>query len=275
LGYSEDVMLEAAAVSPSGRLVASAYSYGTGEKSLRVWDVETEEARVFPLAETKVSEGLEKAGYSISLLNLFFADDDTLYSAGNGGLRRWDLVGGSQEVVVPAGETVMVAELSDDRRWGLSRPMGLGRGIDCAGIELFDLAESTSRRLPQFGDCVVNTGFDSAGRLVVTGDQVGLVRVGDVFDGSTHVLAGHEGPAESVAISPDEKWVASTGEDSTLRIWPMPDLSKTPLQDLSREDLLAKLKSLTNVRAVRDAGSSTGWSIARDPFPGWKEVPEW
>ncbi len=55
----------------------------------------------------------------------------------------------------------------------------------------------------------------------------------------------------------------------------MPDLDKPPLHTLPREELIAKLQSLTNLRAVRDETSSTGWSIEVGPFPGWAEVPEW
>jgi hypothetical protein len=38
---------------------------------------------------------------------------------------------------------------------------------------------------------------------------------------------------------------------------------------------MAKLEAMTNVRAVRDEESSTGWKIEVGPFPGWAEVPEW
>jgi hypothetical protein len=38
-------------------------------------------------------------------------------------------------------------------------------------------------------------------------------------------------------------------------------------------ELLAKLRSLTNLRAVPDP--DTGWKVEIGPFPGWAEVPEW
>jgi WD40 repeat protein len=78
-----------------------------------------------------------------------------------------------------------------------------------------------------------------------------------------------------VAASPDGRWIASLGEDHTLRLWPMPDLTKPPLQSLPHDELVAQLRSLTNLRAVRDEASSTAWSIALDPFPGWRDVPTW
>ena len=78
-----------------------------------------------------------------------------------------------------------------------------------------------------------------------------------------------------MAISPDGRWIASGGEDRTLRLWPMPDLSKPPLHALSHGELIAKLKSLTNLRVVRDHESAQGWNVELGPFPGWKEVPDW
>ena len=55
----------------------------------------------------------------------------------------------------------------------------------------------------------------------------------------------------------------------------MPDLSKPPLHTLPKGELLARLRSLTNLRAVRDPQSPTGWTIELGPFPGWKNLPSW
>jgi hypothetical protein len=78
-----------------------------------------------------------------------------------------------------------------------------------------------------------------------------------------------------VAVSSDLRWIASAGEDETLRLWPMPDLDKPPLHTLPHDELVAKLRSFTNIRAVRDPEAPNGWKIELDPFPGWAEVPEW
>ena len=41
------------------------------------------------------------------------------------------------------------------------------------------------------------------------------------------------------------------------------------------DDLLAKLRSMTNIRVVGDPDAATGWKVEIGPFPGWAEVPTW
>jgi hypothetical protein len=55
----------------------------------------------------------------------------------------------------------------------------------------------------------------------------------------------------------------------------MPDLDKAPIHTLPHDELIAKLHTLTNLRAVRDEDAPSGWKLEVGPFPGWAEVPEW
>jgi len=163
-------------------------------------------------------------------------------------------------------------EMSSEAGVALIRTQSPSQPVDT--FELLDLASGTTRPLPEFG---VEGGMalDPSGTVVAKGSSDGPVRVGRLGGGAPHLLIGHEGPSLGVAISPDLKWIASSGQDNTLRLWPMPDLDEPPLHTLPHDELVAKLKSLTNLRAVRDPESSGGWKIEVGPFPGWKEVPEW
>jgi hypothetical protein len=41
------------------------------------------------------------------------------------------------------------------------------------------------------------------------------------------------------------------------------------------EELMAKLRALTNLQVVADPAAATGYKLEIGPFPGWKDVPTW
>ena len=87
------------------------------------------------------------------------------------------------------------------------------------------------------------------------------------------MLYGHTARVTSVAVSPDSRWIASAADHGIIRLWPMPD--GRPFHTLPYEELVAKPRSLTNLRVVADAGSATGYKVEPGPFPGWAKFPEW
>jgi len=101
-----------------------------------------------------------------------------------------------------------------------------------------------------------------------------VIRIGPSSGAVPHILYSDPRRILGLAFSPDGKWVASSG-GTTIRLWPMPDLSKPPVHTLPHDVLLAKLKNLTNLRAVSDPRAASGYRVAIGPFPGWKDNPTW
>jgi WD40 repeat protein len=204
--------------------------------------------------------------------------DGRLISDGDAdGLRVWDVAAGTSRLLRPCRKSLStrIARLaSPDSRALLRLDPADAPGVASA-LSVFDLASGTSREITSHGNVLRSFSLDPSGAILVTGDKDGVVRVGPLTGEEPHLLFGHSGAVTSVAVSPDGRRIASGSDDGTIRLWPMPDLSKPPLHTLPHGELLAKLRSLTNLRAVREPSSDTGWKIEIGPFPGWATVPEW
>ena len=48
-----------------------------------------------------------------------------------------------------------------------------------------------------------------------------------------------------------------------------------PFHTLPYQELIARLRAITNLRAVEDPEAATGYRIEAGPFPGWETVPTW
>ncbi len=249
------------AFSADGQL-AAAHS-GT---SIRTWDVAS--GKVAAVATSEKEAAVD---------SIWFTPDGDLLSSSGSGLIRWDLGTGESELLYVGsvsrfaasadGRQVLVVDCGDRRPPEFNTP---GRAV------LLDLETGATSHLVTHGDRILIVALDPSGTVAVTADVDGVVRVGPVTGEEPHVLHGHEGSVRALAIDPLGRWIASAGgEDGAIRLWPMPDLSKPPLHTLPRAELIAKLKTLTNLRVVRHEDSPTGWTLTHDPFPGWETVPTW
>jgi WD40 repeat protein len=273
-GWAQVYMSVASFDSRGERVVASPGS-GLGvepeSRLLRLWDLRSGREQVHSVAHLTEREW---AGY----LYLEFAPDGRAYASGPGGVRRLSLPsepGGtvSAETVYAAGAAQAGLSL-DGRALLVSATRSLGLRGPYEELLLLDLAADSSRRITTHGSRLAGGRLSPSGRILVTGDVDGVVRVGPVTGDEPHLLLGHKGPISSLAVSPDEKWIASSSDES-ISIWPMPDVTRPPLHTLPHAELLAKLDALTNLRVVRDPASATGWTLEIGPFPGWKDVPTW
>ena len=264
-----------------GRLLAASGSSmdAKGLNRLLVWDLETGTERALTL-HAEGDSCAPGTAQEAEVEALTFLPDGRLLAEGMTGLRVFDLASGlstrlrtcrprtniseddTSLAVTPDGRTALIAYGSRDP----------GRTTEMLA---FDLETRAERRIASHGDHLVTATLDPSGRYIVTGSGDGLVRVGRLSGGEPYLLYGHTALVTSIAVSPDGQWIASAGEDGTIRLWPMPDFGKPPLHTLPHDTLLSTLRALTNLRVVVDSGSATGYKIEVGPFPGWAKVPEW
>ncbi len=205
--------------------------------------------------------------------SLRFTEDGHLLSSGSSGLLSWDLGTGDSETLFE-GPVGRFATSSNDAQALLSQLDDEASLYTFGRVMLLNLKTGSTTPLTSHGDRVTAVAMDAGGTIAVTGDKDGLIRVGPITGEEPHLLVGNRDEVYDVAVDPLGRWIASAS-GTEVRLWPMPDLSKPPLHTLPREELIAKLKTLTNLRVVRDPESSTGWKLEVGPFPGWETVPTW
>jgi WD40 repeat protein len=262
LGTLDD-LISSVAVGPRARLVAAgAGSDNRDEAAVRVWDLATGETRVLDAGDRKAIGRLA-----------FTPQGDLVISSGSL-LRLWDLQAAApelrEEIEISDSETPEgpLLGIHPELRRVLYRVEGR--------LWVYDMDARVARELDSQGREVGPAVFDTKGEVLVSTEKTGIIRVERGSGGEPHLLIGHEvSGVNSLDVSADGRWIASAGGDKTIRLWPMPDLEKPPLHTLPHDELLAKLRSLTNLRVVEDPGSPSGWKLEVGPFPGWEEVPTW
>ena len=260
---------------PAGQQVACDYFEAGNPKgaSIRLVDLATGGERIL---QAETSSGACECVATFGAHDFpAWLPDGRLVSQGVTGLRIWDLVTGSSRQVRPCrpmeGFDFMVIRATPDSRAVVTL---ITRGAGVSDLSVADLASGASRDITSHGGRLQSFALDPTGTTLVTGDADGLVRVGPLSgEGEPHLLYGHSRAVTSVAVSPDGRWIASGSDDDTIRLWPMPE--GPPLHTLPYDALLAKLRSLTNLRVVPDTASATGYKLEPGPFPGWAKAPEW
>ncbi len=268
----------AAAYSASGDRAATVagFSRPAVGKFLRVWEMPSGDL----LHEVSlVPEGEEGHEFRWGAYDVAFLPDGRVLVGGFGGVRVFDLETDRTDTLwsTPPGGPASMAVSVDGRRlmasWAPWDPTQADVGSDRPEPVLIDLDTGDARPITSHGNRITAVAMDPSGHVIVTGDEDGALRVGLADGTEPHLLLGHANRVLSLVLSPDGKWVASSA-GSEIRVWPMPDLSKPPLHTLPHDELLAKLRSFTNLEAVEDE-SSMGYRLEAGPFPGWKDVPEW
>jgi WD40 repeat protein len=244
-------------VDPSGRFVAATAGSGPKEENvIRIWDLESGESWTLGPFE--------------SGRNPDFLDGGRLLSSGPiAGVQLWSLKGGHLKTLSRAHGTTVA---SRDGKFALQSQV---LSDNSRQLTWFDIEKEVSKTLSSFGNALGRPAFDPSGKLALTAGPDGVVRVGPVTGAEPHLLFAHKDYVTWVDVSPDGRWIASAGFDGKIRLWPMPDIDEPPFHTLPHEDLLTRLRTVTNVRVVEDEASSTGYRVGHAPFPGWETVPEW
>jgi WD40 repeat protein len=266
--------MSAAAWDASGQRIAAVSFFAPTEspQSVFLFDPESANERRWPLTPP----GETSQAWDWGVRRLAFTPDGRLVMGGSGGVRWLDTDTGASRWIwrLPREIDAWIAVSADGHRLVAAAQARDEKAAPAHGVVLVDLASGVLQPLLSHGRVVTAVALDTTGRTVVTGDEEGAVRVGLADGSEPHRLCCHSGRVNTISLSPDGKWIASAS-GGEIRLWPMSDLTKPPLHTLPHDELMAKLRALTNLQVVEDAASPTGYRLDIGPFPGWKDVPTW
>jgi len=273
-GFPENMLVGRAAFSEDGRLLAAGLLGGPAkEKVVRVWDLVSGEIRSFgpmPGAGDQLTGGIG---------SVQFVGRDRLYASIVGtGIASIDLASGTNRLVVPT-QSIGTMVVSRDGRFGIGTSAGQ-EGQAARGnspVLRFSLDDGSIEPLLSYGNRVTAVALDPKSSLIATGSSDGTIRIGSTSGAQPHLLVGQEGEGAiySLSFSPDGQWIAASGESFAIHVWPVPEVSTPPLHRRSHDDLLALLRTHTNLVALPDATSSTGYKLDTGTFRGWAKLPQW
>lgn len=203
-------------VSPDGKKLAAA-----GEDAvIRIWDLG---------AETRPKE---LRGHSRNVWRIRFSPDGRQLASGSfdNSLRLWDLGGGSARAANGHTQAIVGLDYSPDGA-------RIATGADDSTIRMWRAADGAALRTLNNGKHVDAVLFSPDGKWLISGGHAhgaagaiwrqltggggdgDAVRVWRTADMAPVAVLPHPDDVISLAISPDGKWLVTSGEDSRFRLW--------------------------------------------------------
>jgi WD40 repeat protein len=267
------------AVDPEGRYAAAA---STAQSVIHVWDLETGES--FSL----------DAGDGIGIANMRMVAGGRLVVShseeerSSHGLSLWDIEKRRHERHFEGSEIRWFGCSSGaDDRLAASEDGRFVLGVQAKGeasgqrpMYLADLEDRSLHTLDAFtARADLHMGLDTSGSTVVAWSQLRHFEIARVTAKHPHIVPWPVGPEQVLGLpsfSPQADRFAVGYGDGSIWLHSVPDLDSPPLNFSSPlDEFIARLETFTNLRAVRDPESETGWKFEVGPFPGWEKEPEW
>ncbi len=174
---------------------------------------------------SKMGEPRKVPGYIHAIENILITPDNTgFYARDNAGRSiRFSDFTSSREVIASRTKINAIA-LSPDGRY-------LAGAAENGSLYLWDTRGNYSvEEIPNIGNPLTSISFDQTGRLIVVGDNRGVVKI---FDNAARmvvrILSGHTSGIEQIRFNHAGTFMATASKDKTVRLWNLSNLKEQPI----------------------------------------------
>jgi WD40 repeat protein len=202
--------IRSVAYSPDGTEIAS----GSEDGTIKVWDVARDSVR------------LTLPQQALAVLCVQYSPKGSLLAASTGinqqsqipgELKLWDTKSG-EEIANLEGQTTEIKRLAfsaDGKR--------LASVKSDRSVLIWNVADRTIEATFKANAVVTSLAFFADQNLLAIGDVRGGVAIYDIAQGgATQRYSGHDKLIPAIAIRPDQKMLATSSHDGTVKLWPAP-----------------------------------------------------
>lgn len=198
------------------------------ERTVRQWDLVTGQEQQIPQADNGLGPVLDLKRSGGLVWAAVFAPADEILTVGGSDARLWDLKTGRERITFSPHATVASVSFSPDGRWIVT-------GSWDNSAKIWDAAKGTAvlKLIGEHQGFVNSAQFSPNGRQVLTASDDGTAKLWEwtlpaanageaVKEPTAKVIRTFEGHADRVrfaAFSDDGKFIVTTSDDKTARLW--------------------------------------------------------
>ena len=170
-------------------------------------------ARIYAVDTGKIVA--ELAGHSKSLSGIWFdpTGHHAMTASFDTSVILWELPGGTKTRTFQHAQAVAAAAFSADGRFAVT-------GDDDGVVRIWDVSTGDRvRELRGHTDEISDVHFDAAGARILTASSDGTARIWGTDGQVLSILRGHTQHVYKAVWSPDERFIATAGQDFSIRLW--------------------------------------------------------